>query len=52
LPPYPLYQAAFNRLDVENKKREQRLNALYDKYQAAGGVLTADLKENLKFCKM
>ncbi len=48
----PLYQAAFNRLDVENKKREQRLNALYDKYQAAGGVLTADLKENLKFCKM
>lgn len=48
----PLYQTAFNKLDIENKKKEQRLNALYDKYQAAGGVLTADLKENLKFYRM
>lgn len=48
----PLYQTAFNKLDIENKKKEQRLNALYDKYQAAGGTLTADLKENLNFYKM
>lgn len=48
----PLYQTAFNKLDIENKKKEQRLNALYEKYQAAGGTLTADLKENLNFYKM
>lgn len=48
----PLYQTAFNKLDIENKKKEQRLNALYDKYQAVGGTLTADLKENLNFYKM
>lgn len=48
----PVYQNAFNKLDVENKKKESRLNALYDKYEASGGIITPDLKENLRFCQM
>ena len=48
----PQYQAAFRKLDVENHKREQRLSSLYDKYEAAGGVITPELKENLRFCQM
>lgn len=48
----PVYQNAFNKLDAENRKKVQRLNAFYDKYMAAGGKLTADLKENLKFYQM
>lgn len=48
----PVYQTAFNKLDAENRKKVQRLNALYDKYVAAGGKLTTDLKENLKFYQM
>lgn len=48
----PVYQTAFNKLDAENRKKVQRLNALYDKYTAAGGRLTPDLKENLRFYQM
>lgn len=48
----PQYQNTFNKLEAENRKKEQRLNALYAKYEAAGGVITPDLKENLRFCQM
>ena len=48
----PQYQGMFQRLETENRKRAQRLTALYDKYEAAGGTITSDLKENLKFCQM
>lgn len=48
----PVYQNAFQKLDAENRKKVQRLTALYDKYKAAGGTITADLKDNLKFYQM
>lgn len=48
----PQYQNAFNRLDAENKRKLQRFTTLYDKYQAAGGTITAALKENLRFYQM
>lgn len=48
----PLYQNAFAKLDGEQKRRELRLNALYEKYQAAGGVITADLRENINYCQL
>lgn len=48
----PLYQNAFHRLDIENDKKVSRLNALYTKYQAAGGTITPELKENLRFYQM
>jgi hypothetical protein len=48
----PVYQNAFNKLENENKKKESRLTALYEKYEAAGGTVGADLKENLQFCQM
>ena len=48
----PLYQNAFMKLDAENRKKAQRLTALYSKYEAAGGTITADMKENLKFYQM
>lgn len=48
----PQYQSAFHKLDAENRKKEQRLIALYDKYEAAGGVITPELKENQRFCQM
>ena len=48
----PLYQSAFGKLDAENRKKAQRLASLYDKYEAAGGELTSDLKENLRFYQM
>lgn len=48
----PQYQNTFNKLDAENRKKEQRLTALYAKYEAAGGTITPDLKENLRFCQM
>lgn len=48
----PVYQTAFNKLDAENRKKVQRFTALYDKYTAAGGKLTTDLKENLRFYQM
>jgi hypothetical protein len=48
----PVYQNAFTKLDNENKKKESRLTSLYEKYEAAGGVVGPDLKENLHFCEM
>lgn len=48
----PLYQNAFNKLDLNNEKKLARLRALYAKYEAAGGTITADLNENLKFYQM
>lgn len=48
----PLYQNAFNKLDINNEKKLNRLRALYTKYEAAGGKITADLNENLKYYQM
>jgi hypothetical protein len=48
----PFYLTAFNQLDQENHKRIQRLNALYSKYEAAGGTLTQELQDNLNYSKM
>lgn len=48
----PLFESAFNKLELTNYKKLQRLTALYGKYEAAGGELTADLKDNLKFYQM
>ena len=48
----PLYQNAFGKLEIENKKNTKRLQALYKKYEDAGGEITADLNENLRFYQM
>jgi hypothetical protein len=48
----PVYQNAFNRLENENLKKESRLTAMYDKYEASGGTVGPDLKENLQFTRM
>jgi hypothetical protein len=48
----PVYQNAFTKLDNENRKKESRLTSLYEKYEAAGGIVGPDLKENLHFCEM
>ena len=48
----PQYQNAFHKLDAENRKKLQRFNSVYDKYEAAGGEITPDLKENLRFYQM
>lgn len=48
----PLFQNAFGKLDIENAKSIKRLQALYTKYEAAGGEITADFNENLRFYQM
>ena len=48
----PLYQNAFAKLEMDNKKTIKRLQTLYAKYEAAGGEITADLNENLRFYQM
>jgi hypothetical protein len=48
----PVYQNAFNKLENENMKKESRLTAMYEKYEASGGTVGPDLKENLQFTRM
>lgn len=48
----PLYQNMFAKLENENKKKLTRLQSLYKKYEEAGGELTPDLLENMKFYQM
>lgn len=48
----PVYQNAFGKFERENAKKVQRLTALYDKYQKAGGEITPLLKDNLMYYQM
>lgn len=48
----PVYEPAFSKLEINNQKKVQRLMAIYDKYVAAGGTVTADLKDNLMFYQL
>ncbi len=48
----PVYQNAFAKLERDNVKKAQRLSALYDKYQKAGGEITVQMQDNLAFYQM
>lgn len=48
----PVYQNAIALFEAENEKKLQRFTGVYDKYEKAGGEITADLKENITFYQM
>ncbi len=48
----PAYQNAFHKLEVENGKKVSRFQALYTKYEQAGGEISDLLSENLRFYYM
>lgn len=48
----PMYQVSIPKFERDNAKKVQRLIALYEKYEKAGGEITPELKDNLMFCKM
>lgn len=45
----PLYKNTIAQFETENEKKLQRFIGVYDKYEKAGGIITAELKDNLKF---
>ena len=48
----PMYQISIPKFERDNAKKAQRLTALYEKYQKAGGEITEELKENLLYCQL
>ena len=48
----PMYQISIPKFERDAAKKEQRLTALYEKYQKAGGEITEDLKDNLLYCQL
>lgn len=48
----PMYQLSIPKFERDNAKKAQRLTALYEKYQKAGGEITDELKENLLYCEL
>ncbi|MBQ9983535.1 MAG: cyclic nucleotide-binding domain-containing protein [Lachnospiraceae bacterium] len=48
----PIYQGTITQFESEVAKKLQRFTGVYDKYEKAGGTITAELKENLKFYQM
>lgn len=48
----PMYQLSIPKFERDQAKKVQRLNALYEKYQKAGGEITEELKENLLYCQL
>ena len=48
----PLYENAFSKLEISNQKMVQKINLFYDKYEAAGGEITPELKANLEYYEM
>ena len=48
----PLYQVPFTKLEIENQKKASRFQAILAKYQEAGGEITPDLKQHLKFYQL
>ena len=47
-----MYQISIPKFERDAAKKEQRLTALYEKYQKAGGEITEDLKDNLLYCQL
>lgn len=45
----PMYQSALHRLEIQNAKKVQRINGVYDKYLKAGGKITPELQDNLDY---
>lgn len=48
----PIYQNTITQFENETAKKLQRFRGVYDKYEKAGGEITAELKENLMFYQM
>lgn len=48
----PIYQDVWQRYELQAEKALQRINALYLKYERAGGELTWELKENSEYYRM
>lgn len=48
----PIYQNSIQRFEVENAKKLQRYNGVYEKYSRAGGEITPELRDNLLFYQM
>ena len=48
----PVYQNAFNKLEIEQTKAIQRFGTLYDRFEKAGGVVTEQMKANLIYFQM
>lgn len=48
----PMYQSSIARFEVENARKIQRLNGVYEKYKKAGGVITPELRDNMLFYQM
>ena len=45
----PMYESALHRFDINNVKKIQRIQGVYDKYQKAGGKITQELVDNLDY---
>lgn len=45
----PMYQTALQRMEIQNAKKVQRINGVYDKYVKAGGKITQELQDNLDY---
>lgn len=48
----PIYQNLISLFETENERKLQRCVGVYDKYEKAGGEITAELKENIMFYQM
>ncbi len=48
----PMYQELLNRYDIQCSKKIKRIAAVYEKYKKAGGVMNADLRDNLMYYQM
>ncbi len=45
----PMYQMSLHRFQINNAKKAQRIQGVYDKYQKAGGKITQELVDNLDY---
>lgn len=45
----PMYQLPLQKLEIQNAKKIQRINGVYDKYIKAGGKITEELQDNIDY---
>lgn len=45
----PMYQTAWQKFDISNEKKIQRIQGVYNKYRSAGGEITQELADNLDY---
>ncbi len=45
----PMYQESISKFNMQNQKKVKKINAIYKRYEEAGGTITDEMNQNLEY---